>query len=182
MLLGTATPGCREPDWLLDDGHLPDGLAQRSELRLDILIVTPAEQGMPADGPRKVTLVEVGCCSDTRSERLAEKQQKHQALKQVLVARELNVTVAPIMSGSMGSVFKSIKRPIMTLGASRTESQLLLVKLFMHVVRNLHNSVMTRRQLVHRSRQARLRPEAPKRARGQCPTLTKFGLPCRLAS
>ena len=67
-------------------------------------------------------------------------------------------------------------------GASRTESQLLLVKLFMHVVRNLRNIVMTRRQLVHRSRQARLRPEAPKRARGQCPTLTKFGLPCRLAS
>ena len=69
--------------------------------------------------------------------------------------------VAPIILGSMGSVFKSNEREIMTLGASRTECQHLLVKLSEHAVRNLHKIVKTRRQLEHSSRQARLRPEPP---------------------
>ena len=137
-MAGYDTPGSRVPDWLLDDRDLPEGPAQRAKLRPDILMITPAEQGMPIDGPRKVTLLEVGYCSDTRyKEKLAEKLQQHQTLKQLLVANRHKVRVAPIILGSMGSVFKSNEREIMTLGASRTECQHLLVKLSEHAVRNL---------------------------------------------
>ena len=100
------TAGNRVPAWLLGDRDLPEGSAQRAKLRPDILMITPAEQGMPIDGPRKVTLVEVSYCLDTRyKEKLAEKQQQHHGHKE---------RVAPITLGSIGSVFKSNKRAVMT--------------------------------------------------------------------
>ena len=87
-MAGYDTPGSRVPDWLLDDRDLPEGPGQRAKLRPDILMITPAEQGMPIDGPRKVTLLEVGYCSDTRyKEKHAEKLQQHQTLKQLLVCQ-----------------------------------------------------------------------------------------------
>ncbi len=97
-------PDTRIPHWLLGDQDLPEGTSQRTKLRPDILMVRPRDPAAPSsDDRRGMTIVEVGYCSDTRYlEKLKEKNEQHQLLKSLLLARGHTVTTCSLILGNAG--------------------------------------------------------------------------------
>lgn len=66
---------------------------------------------MPGGRARKITIVEVGYCSDTRYlEKLQQKQEQHSALETALKTYGYEVTVLTYILGFYGSLYLSNKK------------------------------------------------------------------------
>ena len=116
----------------------------------------------PADGLKCITTIEVGYCSDSRySDKGDEKIQQHGALRQLLLAQGYIVKMALLILGNASSVYKSNHILLTELIVARPMVKKLLVHLSGHAMHSLHNSIRTRRQLVHASTAERLRPDPP---------------------
>ena len=121
--------------------YLPEGPSQRRKLRLDIMItdITPGETlsckpsrkrgrhggqhnhhiTTTTNGrARKVWIVEVGYCSDTRYlDKLSEKTPQHRQLQSLLM-EGFNVTCLPIILGNFGAIYSTTESSLLQLGIS----------------------------------------------------------------
>ena len=163
----------RIPDFMLADIDLPEGPSQLRKLRPDIMItdVTPGETlsckpsrkrgrhggqhnhhiTTTANGrARRVWIVEVGYCSDTRYlDKLQEKTLQHRQLQSLLMDKGFKVTCLPIILGNSGAIYSTTESSLLQLGISHKAAQSLMLKLSDHAARYLHKLIKTRRLLEH---------------------------------
>ena len=156
----------RVPNFLLADTDFPEGPEQRAKMRPDILLIEPISAKQPVgparEMPRKVLIVEVGYCSDTRMvEKLNDKYEQHAQLKSLLLARGHTVSVLPIVLGNTGSVYTTNADVLRALGVNRATRERLLTSLSIHAVTSMHKIIRTRRQLEHQCIQQLRRPDPP---------------------
>ena len=167
----------RIPDWVLPDDALPAswddmGAADiqprhsnsvRSKLRPDIMLVEVSQEEFASwvagesagrlcpthdARPRRVWIVEVGYCSDTRYEaKLEEKRTQHSQLQAALQSYGYDVTLIPMVLGNTGTVYTTNLEGLMQLGMSRDKGKKLLGQLHTHAVTCTHNIVKSRRFL-----------------------------------
>ena len=137
----------RVPDFLLADADFPEGPEQRSKMRPDILLIGPIKVGRSGQHllppgcnlPRKVAIVEVGYCSDTRLvDKLTDKHEQHAQLRTLLLANSHTVSVLPIMLGNTGSVYKANANVLRALEVNHVTREHLLKALSIHAVTSLH--------------------------------------------
>ena len=176
----------RIPDFMLADIELPEGPSQRRKLRLDIMVtdITPGERisckpsrkrgqhggqnnhhiTSTANGrPRRVWIVEVGYCSDTRYlDKLQENTQQHRQLQGLLMDKGFKVTCLPIILGNSGANYSTTESSLSQLGISHGTVQTLTLKLSDHAAWYLHKLIKTCRQLEHPGSHANARePPGP---------------------
>ena len=177
----------RIPDFMLADIDVPEGPSQRRKLRLDIMItiITPGETlscqpsrkrgrhggqhnhhiTTTASGrARRVWIVEVGYCSDTRYlDKLQEKTLQRRQLQSLLMDKGFKVTCLPIIPGNSGANYSTTESSLLQLGISHKAAQSLMLKLSDHAARYLHKLIKTRRQLEHPGSHAYVRepPDPP---------------------
>ena len=163
----------RIPDFMLADIDLPEGPSQPRKLRPDIMItdITPGETlsckpsrkrgrhggqqnhhiTTTANGrARRVWIVEVGYCSDTRHlDKLQEKTRQHRQLQSLLMDKGFKVTCLPIILGNSDAIYSTTESSLLQHGISHKAAQSLMLKLSDHAARYLHKLIKTRRQLEH---------------------------------
>ena len=96
---------------------------------------------------RRVWIVEVGYCSDTRY--LDKLQEKTQELQGLLMDKGFKVTCLPIILGNSGEIYSTTESSLLQLGISHAAAQSLMLRLSDRAARYLHNLIKTRRQLEH---------------------------------
>ena len=119
----------------------------------------------PANGrARRVWIVEVGYCSDTRYlDKLLEKTRQHRQLQSLLMDKVFKVRCLPITLGNSGAIYRITESSLLQLGISHKAAQSLMLKLSDHAARYLHKLIKTRRQLEHPGLHAYVRepPDPP---------------------
>ena len=106
----------------------------------------PAE--MPSGKTRKIHIVEVGYCSDTRYLRkLEEKEKQHSALESALKSYGYEVVVLTYILGFYGSTYTSNQETLKTLGIEHAAADKLTRKVHEHSVVCAHNINKARRFL-----------------------------------
>ena len=167
----------RDPASVLSDSDLPGGPGQRTKLRRVLLIeettpgtqsgsareepapkrtrrqasewwvVGPREQQGLATQGKKVTVVEVGYCADTRYHaKLEEKQEQHAQLKGILQSGGHEVDVVPLIFGTTGCIYKSCEGHLRQLGVGHDCTQRRLRTLALDAARSAHTIIKARRQ------------------------------------
>ena len=110
-------------------------------------VVGPKEQQGLATRGKKVTVVEVGYCADTRYHaKLEEKQEQHAQLKGILQAAGHEVDVVPLIFGTTGCIYKPCEDNLEQLGVSHDCTQRLLRTLALDAARAAHTIIKARRQ------------------------------------
>jgi hypothetical protein len=151
----------------------------RSKLRPDIMLVEVSQEEFAKwvagesvgrlcpthdTRPRRVWIVEIGYCSDTRYEaKLDEKRAQHSQLQAALQSYGYDVTLIPMVLGNTGTVYTTNLEGLMQLGMSREKGKKLLAQLHTHAVACTHNIVKSRRFLERQVLQQR--HHRPKRKR-----------------
>ena len=157
----------------------------RDKMRPDIMIVemTEAEQhlylhhgansrhtlsdlpaNMPNGSPRKVSIVEVGYCSDTRYlEKIQQKEEQHSALETALRSYGYEVAILTYILGLYGSLYHSNKKTMKAIGIEHAAADRLSSKTHVHSVNCAHNLNKARRFLESRvgRGQQKLRADPP---------------------
>ena len=99
-------------------------------------VVHSKEQQQLITRGKKVTVVEVGYCADTRHHaKLEEKQTQHAQLKGILQAAGHEVEVVPLIFGTTGCIYKSCEGHLQQLGVSHDCTQHLLRTLALDAAR-----------------------------------------------
>ena len=104
---------------------------------------------------RKIKIIEIGYGSDTRyKEKLAEKQQQHAKLRQILEAeghevKKTSVEILPIILGTFGSVFKCCPKALSSVGISPKNQQKLMRKL-VDLSCQSHANILKQRRFLER--------------------------------
>ena len=128
------------------------------KMRPDILIAPGFEMcrkrkrgntaGAHVDTVRHIHIVEIGYTSEGRyQEKLAEKQEQHRRLVELLKASGYEVHVHNIIVGSTGGIFKASMADLESLGISKERCKRLARKIHEHSIFWLHNIIRKRRQL-----------------------------------
>ena len=114
-------------------------------------VVGPKEQQQSGMRSKKVTVVEVGYCADTRYHaKLEDKQEQHAQLKGILQAAGHEVDVVPLIFGTTGCIYKSCEGHLKQLGVSHDCTQRLLRTLALDAARSAHTIIKARRQYEHK--------------------------------
>ena len=121
---------------------------------------------MPGGRARKITIVEVGYCSDTRYlEKLRQKQEQHSALETALRTHGYEVSVLTYILGFYGSLYLSNKKTMKAMGIEHAAANRLCSKTHEHSVTCAHHLNKARRFLESRTgssqRRQRLRADPP---------------------
>ena len=102
---------------------------------------------------RKIWIVEGGCCVDTRyAEKVAEKNEQHEKLVDMLKMYGYDVHVRPMPLGYAGSNYNCNLSMLQDLGLQRTVAKGVLRKLHMRAITSPHNII--KRYLENSSRYA----------------------------
>ncbi len=173
----------RIPKWVLPNNMLalhttdPEGL--RTKLRPDIMMVElqelehsiyqraagsmphnllPSSVIDPRMGhgrQRKIWIVEGGYCADTRyAEKVAEKNEQHEKLVDMLKMYGYDVQLRPMPLGYAGTIYNCNVSMLQDLGLQRTVAKGVLKKLRTHAILCLHNIIKERRYLENNGRYA----------------------------
>ena len=103
---------------------------------------------LPNGQARKVYIVELGYCNDTRYlEKLQQKETQHLALETALRTHGYKVTTLTYILGYYGSTFKSNLETLKVLGIENAAADKLCRKVHEHSVICAHNIVKSRRFL-----------------------------------
>ena len=118
---------------------------------------------MPDGTTRKISIAEMGYCSDTRYlEKLQEKEMQHSALEDALKNYGYNVTVLTYIMGFGGSLYTSNMKALKTLGIDGTAANSLSRKHNKPSVICAHNILKCKRFLERQPyRQARHKADPP---------------------
>ncbi len=104
---------------------------------------------------RKIWIVEGGYCADTRyAEKMAEKNEQHEKLVDVLKMYGYDVLLRPMPLGYAGTIYNCNLSMLQDLGQQRTVAKGVLKKLHMHAITSLHNIIKERRYLENNGRYA----------------------------
>ena len=110
------------------------------------------EQQQSVTRGKRVTVVEVGYCADTRYHaKLEEKLEQHAQLKGILQSAGHEVEVVPLVFGTTGCIYKSCEGHLKQLGVSHDCTRRLLRTLALDAARSAHTIMKARRQHEHKS-------------------------------
>ena len=113
----------------------------------DWWVVKSKEQQQSGMRSKKVTVVEVGYCADTRYHaKLEEKLEQHAQLKGILQSAGHEVDVVPLIFGTTGCIYKSCEGHLRQLGVSHECTQRLLRTLALDAARSAHTIIKARPQ------------------------------------
>ena len=173
----------RIPKWVLPNSmlalHSADPDEMRTKLRPDIMMVelqeheqsiyqraasTTNHRVLPSSvidswlgcgRQRKIWIVEGGYCADTRYvEKMAEKNEQHEKLVDMLKMYGYDVHLRPMPLGYAGTIYNCNLSMLQDLGLQRTVAKGVLKKLHMHAITSLHNMIKERRYLQNNGRYA----------------------------
>ena len=101
------------------------------------------------------SLITQSYCADTRYvEKMAEKNEQHEKLVDMLKMYGYDVHLRPMPLGYAGTIYNCNLSMLHDLGLQRTVAKGVLKKLHMHAITSLHNIIKERRYLENNGRYA----------------------------